>query len=239
MMLGLQCPDCMAHNEHAVWQTESMKVWVFANGDKLARISRSLPTPPDYVIAADAGLLLAQAHGAEVDLLIGDLDSTPKSAVAHAERTGAEIRRFEADKDATDLELAFDAALAHGATSIAMIGGHGGRLDHFIGNIDLLAALGARAPEVAVCAQLGTALVHVVTDRVRLAGVAGEYVSLLPWGGDVQGVTARGLRWELNSETLQLGSSRGLSNELMGAEATVRVKSGILLVVHEYEARLR
>jgi len=212
-----------------------VKVWVFANGDRLPLISRMLPTPPDYVIAADAGLLLAQAHGVKVNLLVGDLDSTPLSAIGHAERTGAEIRKFEADKDATDLELAFEAALEHGATCIAMIGGHGGRLDHFLSNVDMLAAL---PKEVQVVAQMGTAIVHVAKQRIMLEGLAGQYVSLIPWGGDAEGVITRGLRWELNSDTLKLGSSRGVSNELMGYQASVRVKSGTLVVVHEHEGRL-
>jgi len=212
-----------------------MDIWVFAHGDRLTRISRALPAPPDYVIAADAGLLLAQAHGVKVNLLIGDLDSTPASAVAHAERTGAEVRRFEADKDATDLELAFEAAVQQGATSVSMVGGHGGRLDHFLANVDLLAGL---PPEVQVMAQMGTALVYVVKDRVMFRGMAGEYVSLIPWGGAAERVLARGLRWELSYETLEVGSSRGVSNELTGYEAMVTVKSGTLLVVHELANRL-
>ncbi len=212
-----------------------MNIWVFAGGDKVARIFRMLPAPPNYVIAADSGLLVAQAHGVEVDLLVGDLDSTPASAIAHAERTGAQVRKFDTDKDATDLDLAFQAALEQNPTSITMIGGHGGRLDHSLANVDLLAALPAH---IQVTAQMGSAIVHVVTDRVMFEGLAGQYVSLIPWGGDVEGVLARGLRWELDYETLKLGSSRGVSNELMGYEAMVSVKSGILLVIHELEGLL-
>jgi len=213
-----------------------MNIWVFAHGDRIAIISRALPSPPDYVIAADAGLLIAQAHGVKVDMLIGDLDSTPPSAVAHAERTGAEVRRFEADKDATDLELAFEAALQQGATSITMIGGHGGRLDHQLANIDQLARL---PKEVKAMAQMGTAIVYVVKDRVMFSGSPGEYISLIPWGGDAEGVITRGLHWELSSQTMKLGSSLGISNEIAGHQTSVRVKTGVLLVVHERGDRLR
>lgn len=222
-----------------------MKVWVFAGGDKVARISRKLPAPPDYAIAADSGLLIAQAHEVDVDLLVGDLDSAPAEAIARAgatdiarvgatdiARAGAQVRRYDTDKDATDLELAFQAALEQNPTSITLIGGYGGRPDHFLANVDLLAALPAG---IRATAQMGSAIVHVVRDEVTLEGSAGQYVSLIPWGGEVEGVLTRGLRWGLDRETLKPGSSRGVSNELAGNQAMVGVKSGTLLVIHEQE----
>ena len=50
------------------------------------------------------------------------------------------MQRHPVAKDATDLELALDAALAMGPADVTVVGGHGGRLDHFLGNALLLAA---------------------------------------------------------------------------------------------------
>ena len=40
-----------------------------------------------------------------------------------------------------------------------------------------------------------------------------------------------GLRWRLDGDELVPGSTRGLSNEFVGATATVRVGEGVVLVV--------
>lgn len=250
-----------------------MNVWIFAGGDRLEAISKAVKAPPDLVIAADSGLLLAQALGVKVDILVGDFDSTTQADVDEARKGGAEILTFSTDKDATDLELSVQTALARGATSITMLGGHGGRLGHWLTNLALLAEL---PEEVKAIAQMGTSVVHTIKGRVTegtlqggaLQGDAtpscstsgratpsqilldsniGKYVSLIPWGGDAEGVSTTGLRWELNSETLYLGSSRGVSNELVTVtelatrnelatnQATVSLKSGTLIVIHEPE----
>ena len=48
------------------------------------------------------------------------------------------IERHPAAKDATDLELALDAAIALEPSRILVIGSAGGRLDHLLGSILLL-----------------------------------------------------------------------------------------------------
>jgi thiamine pyrophosphokinase len=68
-------------------------------------------------------------------------------------------------------------------------------------------------------------------ERLALAGSVGDVVSLLPIGGDASGVTTDGLRWPLEAATLGLGRSRGLSNEIVAAPASVGLGQGTLLVV--------
>ena len=48
-------------------------------------------------------------------------------------------------------------------------------------------------------------------------------------GGSAHGVTAEGLEWTLENETLLMGASRGISNVLLGQAATIQVNDGILL----------
>ena len=68
-------------------------------------------------------------------------------------------------------------------------------------------------------------------ERMILVGEAGDLVSLLPIGGDAGGVRTEGLRWPLNGERLPMGRSRGLSNEVLTAPASVTLDAGTLLVV--------
>lgn len=57
-------------------------------------------------------------------------------------------------------------------------------------------------------------------------------MSLIPWGGEVSGVVTENLKWPLRSEILYPYKTRGISNEMLGEEASVRIKAGLLLIVH-------
>ena len=193
----------------------------------------------DLVIAADGGLRWAQKLGVQVDVVVGDMDSAEGAALAEAEAGGAEIVRHDPDKDATDLELALRLACDRGASSITLIGGHGGRLDHFLGNITLLASLpkGVQAQALMEQTEIFVTHGHGISgtgkqdEKLELYGKPGQIVSLIPWGGDAAGIKTEGLRWPLAGETLPLGTSRGISNEMTGTQASVSLESGTLLVI--------
>ena len=84
---------------------------------------------------------------------------------------------------------------------------------------------------VEVDARLGGARVHVVRGERVLAGVPGELVSLFAVQGPASGVVTEGLVYALRGETLEPGSSRGLSNVFAAPEARIRVGDGVLLAV--------
>jgi thiamine pyrophosphokinase len=173
------------------------------------------------VIAADGGAELAS----RVDLAVGDFDSISAERLAAIER----VERHPAAKDASDLELALDAALRLEPERILVVGSAGGRLDHLLGGLLLLAS--DRFAGVQVDAQLGPAAVHVIRRARLLAGDAGELISLFTVNGPAFGVVTDGLVYPLRGETLEPGSSRGLSNVFAGAEARVRLERGVLLAV--------
>jgi thiamine pyrophosphokinase len=68
-------------------------------------------------------------------------------------------------------------------------------------------------------------------DQLTLYGQAGDILSLVPLGGDAQGVTTQGLEYPLNDETLYFGATRGISNVLLNRTATVQLKAGYLLCI--------
>jgi thiamine pyrophosphokinase len=181
------------------------------------------------VIAADSGLHEAVAGGWAVDLVIGDLDSVDPDRLADARRAGAQVDRHPAAKDATDLELALDAALAAGADQVVVASGRGGRFDHLLANVALLA--GDRSASVPVSALLGPVWIHVVRREVAWEAERGELVTLLPVHGPVGGVTTSGLLYPLVDATLEPGSTRGVSNEQLDPVASVAVATGALVVV--------
>jgi thiamine pyrophosphokinase len=166
--------------------------------------------------------------------VVGDFDSVTPDALSAAEAAGARIDRYPTAKDATDLELALEAARAE-ASRIIVVGGDGGRLDHLL-SIALLLGSSAYADRVVV-AYLGPATVHVVRSTTRLTGVPGELVSLLALHGPAHGVRTSGLQYPLHDETLHPGSSRGVSNQFTGEVAQVAIAAGVLLAVQPSHLR--
>jgi len=200
-------------------------------------VSPDLAAGAATVVAADSGQRRAAALGLRVDHLVGDLDSLRPDEVARAEAAGTTVHRHPADKDATDAELAVDlaerlrATAGHDRARLLVIGEATGRLDLLLADVALLAS--ARTTGFAVTAHLGSATLRIARPGrpVTVVGTPGEQVSLLPCGGEARGVTTEGLRWPLLDATLAVGTTRGVSNELVGREATVAVGVGTLAVV--------
>ena len=189
----------------------------------------------ETVVAADGGLDRALALGLDVDVVIGDLDSVSPAALVAAEAAGVRVVRHPEAKDATDLELALDEAVSLGARSALVVASAEGRLDHLLG---LLLLFGSdRYGGVELDAVVGDALVHTVRRARALTGSPGELVSLLAVGGAATGVVTDGLEYPLAGETLEAGSSRGVSNVFTGAEARVTVASGVVLAVRPAPGR--
>lgn len=185
----------------------------------------------DLVIAADGGARHAPDLGRAIDLWVGDGDSLGAAGVEALRVAGVPVELAPVDKDESDTELAILAAAAAGASRVTILGALGGmRVDHGLANVWLLAhpALGDRSGRL-------------VDDRSRirllaaghhdLGGRIGDLVSLLPFGGNAEGVTTRGLRYPLSDEPLRSGSSRGLSNVRETEDAGIDVRAGQVLVV--------
>jgi thiamine pyrophosphokinase len=208
---------------------------VFAGSQPVAPAVREwLPDGAD-VIAADSGLHVATALGFHVNHVVGDFDSADASEVDAAVASGTTIDRHPAEKDATDLELAFGVAIERGAQRVVLVDGGGDRVDHLLGNLLLLAS--PLLVGVSVEAFFGTARVLVVRGGdppVTIGGALGSLVTLLPIGGPAGGISTRGLRYPLRDEELAPGTTRGVSNELAAHTGSVRLASGALLVVQPF-----
>jgi thiamine pyrophosphokinase len=181
------------------------------------------------VVAADRGLEHAEALGLEVAVVVGDFDSASPEAVAAAERAGVRIERHSVEKDETDLELALDAALELRPARILVLAGRGGRLDHELSSLLLLAV--EKYASAQVDALVGEAQVHVVRGTRVLEGVPGELLTLVPAHGAAEGVRTEGLGYPLQGETLEAGSTRGVSNVFVENTARVTLERGVLLAI--------
>jgi len=207
---------------------------IFANGDLNMgpAVQAALDVPAErIVIAVDGGLRIALQCGLRPALVIGDMDSADPAMLAEAAQHGAEIARFPANKDETDLELALMAAAQRRCDPIRVIGAVGDRIDQTLGNIYLLALPLLHGRDVQIVSHAQTTWLTYPGAHV-VHGQAGDTLSLVPLAGSVIGITTSGLAYPLRHETLAFGPARGISNVFTDGQARVTFESGLLLMTH-------
>ena len=186
----------------------------------------------DFVICADAGMRFCHNAGILPDLILGDFDSVDEESYAYSQNKCPErMEQFPTHKDETDTELALLRAIAAGADDVTMIGATGTRLDHVMGNIQMLKL----ALDKGIICQIVDAhnRIRMVKKHAELkkADQFGKYVSLLPFTQEVTGITLKGFAYEVEDYTLVSGIARGVSNEISEDTAEITCKDGILLVI--------
>ncbi|MBC7235671.1 MAG: thiamine diphosphokinase [Chloroflexi bacterium] len=206
-------------------------VVVVANGVfRYPQRLRSLLDSADMIIAADGGANWLYEQGLKPNLLVGDMDSVRPEVLAALERAGCAIRRHPAAKDETDTELALLAAAACRPLCVTILGALGGRIDHELANLFLLAM--PQLADIETVLFDGVSFLRLCRRRCVIEGEVGDTVSLLPLAGDAGGIVTEGLAYPLRGETLYLGPARGVSNVLTEARAEVRLETGLLIVIH-------
>jgi len=190
------------------------------------RAKRIHPRPGDFLIAADGGLDHLTRWGLKPDLLVGDLDSleTAPGSIPCVQHPRI--------KDDTDLSLAIDEALARGYKHIMVTGAWGGRPDHCVGSLQLLARAAGQGVRMELLCDGYIATAIASGQTLRLSG--GGIVSVFAYGGQASGVTIRGLEYPLDRAVLTDGTPLGISNTLDG-EGEIIIEHGTLLVFYEEE----
>lgn len=184
------------------------------------------------LIAADAGMEFFYRNGLKPDIIVGDFDSVGSEALAYF-RSQPEIRIQELNpvKDDTDTESALRLAISMGAEQITLLGGTGSRLDHVLGNIELL---GIGLMEGVLITLLDANNRIRMIDRgitLRRKEQFGTYVSLIPYSSQVEHLTLKGFKYPLSDYCLKGFCSLGVSNEIVEEEAVIEFDVGILLVI--------
>lgn len=213
-----------------------MSTLIFLGGDLdiPQQVSPYLPGATT-IIAVDHGADHCHQLGLTPHLLLGDFDSISPTTLAHYQALGVEIERHPQRKDATDLELALDRIASESHEQVLLLAALGGRWDMSLGNVLTAARPAYRDLRLAL---IGTdCTLHILHPGhpLRLIGASGERVSLLPVHGNASGITLDGFEYPLQNATLSAGSSRGISNVVQAAEATVSLTLGTLVCVHLHQ----
>jgi thiamine pyrophosphokinase len=214
-----------------------LRAVIFANGQLNGLVKLQ---PDDLIIAADGGAQHCLKLGILPQVVIGDFDSIEAGELETLQAQGAEIVAFPARKDYTDLELALLEARQRGADQVVLLAALGRRWDQSLANLLLPAAF----PGLRISLVDGLQEISFIRpgEVLEITGLPGDTVSLVPMGGDAEGITTHGLEYPLRAETLRLGSTRGISNLLLpqvpgAGRASVTLKAGLLLcaVIHQAE----
>jgi thiamine pyrophosphokinase len=210
-----------------------VRALILAGGDRpdSALLDANWPGWRDValVIAADGGARHAAPLGLRPHQVIGDFDSLSAIDIDELEAAGVTVTRFPTNKDATDTELAVLAALDAGATEITLLCTWGGRSDHAIGTLALLAHPRCSAAAVVILDEQTRTQLLRSGAALTLRGNIERTISITPWGGDAI-VSATGVRWTLNSAELIAGSTRGISNVATATESVITAHNGAVLV---------
>ena len=180
----------------------------------------------DLIIAADGGYDHAVSAKIAPHLFIGDMDSLTSRLPENLEKI-----TFPERKDYTDMHLAYLEGRARGYKEFEIYGGTGGRGDHTFANVSLLLAMANDGCGGRIIAK--DEVYTVTKNSLTVNGEAGKYISVFAIGGSAEGVTIKGLDYEVKDVTLTPDFPLGVSNKFIGKEAEISVKNGSLLVIYQ------
>ncbi|MEK6975002.1 MAG: thiamine diphosphokinase [Candidatus Thermoplasmatota archaeon] len=209
-----------------------MKVALVLNGDEPGPDELKLLDACDATVCADgaAQALLKTNHPPTV--IVGDLDSLKPDAYKWADALDIPIERHKGDKDQTDGELALEKAMSLGATSILIIGAHGGRSAMFLANLKLLRICHDKGIEASMVGK-GESLRYIGAGHEHVwAGRTGATLNLLAVDHPAK-VTVEGTAFDGKEIEIARTGSRGISNKILKDAAKVSVHTGVVLAVVE------
>lgn len=187
---------------------------------------------PELIIAADKGMEYFYRTHRKPQVIVGDFDSVNTEALTWFKRQpDVTIHQLNPMKDDTDTESALRLAIDMGAEKITLLGGTGTRLDHVLGNVELLGIGMEKNVPITILDR------H---NRIRMLnrGIVikkkeqyGKYVSLLPYSVEVNHLYLKGFKYPLTDFCLKGFCSLGVSNEICEEEARIEFDGGILLLI--------
>lgn len=180
----------------------------------------------DLIIAADAGLLRTLEAGYVPDLVIGDLDSIPQQILSD------EIPvHYEPDQSRTDCQKLLDYVVNQGHKSLTLLCSEGDLMDH---QIDAIHCAARSSLDIRFALERGVALIVRPGTLLDLPATIDYRVSLLPIT-EVYGASMKGVKWEIEKQTLSPVGFTSISNQAIASQIQVEIESGVAYLFIEGE----
>ena len=127
--------------------------------------------------------------------------------------------------------LAYEIGVSRGYTEFELYGGVGGREDHTFANYCLLLRAKNNKNSLTLVGN-GTKTFVIKNEKKTVLGSEGATVSVFAFGGECQGVSIRGLKYEAESISLAPSRPLGVSNLFLSSgKGEIEVREGALLTV--------
>lgn len=192
----------------------------------------------DIVIGVDSGLNGIFELSIFPDYIVGDFDSVYNDVIekylnGEIIKNGKKpiIKQYSSHKDYTDTQIGVDLAISLGATSITILGGTGTRIDHLIGNVNLLLIPLKKKIKASIIDPNNKVYLLDSNKKIVKKDLFGPYYSLLPLTKEVKGITLKGFKYPLVEKDLLVGDSLGISNEVCEDIAYIEFREGILIAI--------
>ncbi|MCR5431132.1 MAG: thiamine diphosphokinase [Lachnospiraceae bacterium] len=178
----------------------------------------------DLIIACDRGYTHLSHEGIKADLFVGDFDSCEEVTLDNIPRL-----ELEKEKDDTDTLAAIRFALGQGITRLRLYCCYGGRMDHFLGNIQAAAYAASKGVKVSMCDE-NNEMYFMNSGSITIKKREGYSLSLLSITDNSTGVWIEGAKYPLKEQTVSNIFPIGISNDWVD-DITISVKSGVIAVI--------
>ncbi len=187
---------------------------------------------PDYIIGVDSGLEFLYRNDVKPTHIVGDFDSVSPEVIGfYKEKATIPIQEFNPVKDATDTEIAVRLAIELGVNAFWVLGATGTRLDHVVGNIQILKMALDRDVKAWIVDAHNRISLWKEEIRLEREFAFGKYFSLFPFGEEVKNVSIEGAKYPLNNYHMTNNESRCVSNEYKENEVVITFSDGIVVLM--------
>ena len=174
------------------------------------------------LIAADGAANLLVAAGIGPEYVVGDLDSVTQETLERLDGLADLVP--EDDQDTTDFEKSIRFAESQLWKNLLVVGMHGGDLEHTLNNWSVLMR---HARDLQITAFERDRYAIPVFGSFTYKAAEDELLSLIPQ--PLATLTTSGLVWNLDNESLELGTREGGRNRAAESSVHVDVHDGSLL----------
>lgn len=181
----------------------------------------------DYY-CADGGANYAFQLGVMPKLIIGDLDSIDRTVENHFKNNNVNFHKYPKSKDFTDGELIIE-RIYKKYNEIIILGGHGGRTDHFLSNLFLV----EKYPKIKFINHLEE--MFLIESGYKFKNKVGTTISFIPMDNNIKKINLTGFEYPLTDYNLKRGSTITMSNIINADHAKITFKSGKLLAIINYK----
>lgn len=183
-----------------------------------------------FLVAADGGYLECLKHQIEPDILIGDFDTLDYTK----KKKPKSLIKLNPIKDDTDTFYAVKLLLEKGFDEIHLYGCLGGKIEHTIGNIQILSYLKDRKIKAYLHSEDDRNVLFMLeeesfTFKTRKEGM----LSIFSYTDKAENVTIKNLKYNIENTELTSSIPLGISNEFIDCNQNgfISVGKGRLLII--------